>query len=440
MSETAPACWGVFIWNEVALPERRQLRCRLCAEEVPLGPSHVCEYCFGPLEVVYDTEAIKQNVTRDVISSRAQNLWRYREMLPFDGDPRVGREVGFTPLVPAPRLGAALGIDDLWIKNDATNYPTLSFKDRVVAVAINQALAFGISVVGCASTGNLANAVAAQAAAAGLEAWIFIPDALEREKIVATAAYGPRLVRVKGVYDDVNRLCAEVADRYGWGIVNVNLRPFYSEGSKTVAFEIAEQLGWRPPAGVVAPMAGGSLVTKLRKGFVELDRYGLVPDAAAVSVFGAQAAGCAPIVQALHGGGADVRPVRPDTIALSLAIGNPADGPFAIQAMRESGGWGESVSDTEIVAGICLLAETEGIFTETAGGVTVSAARKLATQGRLPTEGPIVLCITGNGLKTIDAVADELDFGAVIEPRLASVADLVGKRGASRTRSPAAVT
>jgi threonine synthase len=399
------------------------LECRLCGQTVPLAPVHVCEHCFGPLEVVRQEDEA-HGLTRERIESRAPNLWRYRELLPLLEEPTVGVDVGFTPLVRAPRLGDALGIEDLWIKNDSVSHPTLSFKDRVVAMAINKAIEFGIETVGCASTGNLANAVAAQAAAAGLPAWIFIPEDLEREKILATAVYGPRLVRVKGVYDDVNRLCAEVADRFGWGIVNVNLRPFYAEGSKTMGYEIVEQLGWRAPANVVAPMAGGSLLSKLRKAFLELDRYGLIEGGSATAVFGAQASGCAPIIEALHRGDTLVSPVRPHTIAKSLAIGNPADGPFAIRAIRESGGWGESVSDPEVVQGIRLLAETEGVFTETAGGVTVAVARKLASQKRLKNGGPTVLCITGNGLKTPDAAGEHLDLGAIIEPRLAAVSEL----------------
>ena len=400
------------------------LRCRLCGTETPAAPVHVCELCFGPLEVVYDSQLVRDRLTRETIESRPPNMWRYRELLPIASAPRVGLSVGFTPLLPAPRLGSALGIQDLWIKNDAVNAPTLSFKDRVVAVSVNRALEFGLGAVGCASTGNLANAVAAQAAEAGLPAWIFIPEELEVEKIVATAVYGPNLVRVRGVYDDVNRLCAEVADRFGWGMVNVNLRPYYAEGSKTVAYEIAEQLGWRAPANVVAPMAGGSLLTKLRKAFLELEHYGLVDGGGATRVCGAQPAGCSPIVSALHRGEERVRPVRPDTIARSLAIGNPADGPFAIQAMKESGGWGEAPDDRELVEGIRLLAETEGIFAETAGGVTVAAARKLAAQGRLRDDGPTVLCITGNGLKTPGAVAEHLDIGVVIDARISQVSDL----------------
>jgi threonine synthase len=400
------------------------LRCRLCGAETLAEPTHVCETCFGPLEIVYDAAAF-QGLTRARIAARPKNLWRYRELLPLEEAPRVGLAVGFTPLIPAPRLGAALGIEDLWIKNDAVNHPTLSFKDRVVAVAVNRALEFGLSAVGCASTGNLANAVAAQAAAAGLPAWIFVPENIEYEKIVATSIYRPNLVRVRGVYDDVNRLCAEVADRFAWGMVNVNLRPFYGEGSKTVAFEIVEQLDWRAPANVIAPMAGGALVTKIRKGLLELERAGLADGTAETRVFGGQAAGCAPIVNALWRGDALVKPVRPDTIALSLAIGNPADGPFAVAAMRESGGWGEAVTDGELVECIRLLAESEGIFTETAGGVTVAAARKLAAAGRLAKGGPTVICITGNGLKTPGAVAGTLTPAPIIEPRLAAVRELV---------------
>jgi threonine synthase len=400
------------------------LRCRLCGHTVATAPIHVCEECFGPLEVVYDDAAIRATLTRASIAARPPNLWRYRELLPLTGAPIVGLDVGFTPLVRAPRLGAALGIDDLWLKNDAVNYPTLSFKDRVVAVAINRALEFGLPAVGCASTGNLANAVAAQAAAAGVPAWIFIPEDLERPKIVATAVYRPHLVRIRGVYDDVNRLCAEIADRYGWGIVNVNLRAFYGEGSKTVGYEIVEQLGWRAPANVVAPMAGGALLTKIRKALVELEHYQLAEHTTQTRVFGAQAAGCAPIIEALVRGAAHVTPVRPHTIAKSLAIGNPADGPFALQAIRESGGWGAAVSDEQIVNGIRLLAETEGIFTETAGGVTVAAAAQLGSEGRLRRDGPTVLCITGNGLKTPDATSSTLDFGALIEPRLSAFAQV----------------
>jgi threonine synthase len=315
-----------------------------------------------------------------------------------------------------------LGIDDLWIKVDSSNHPTQSFKDRVVATALQRAKEFGIEVVGCASTGNLANSVAAQAATAGLTAWIFIPEDLEEEKIIATGVHGVRLVRVKGVYDDVNRLCAEVTDRFSWGIVNVNLRAYYSEGSKTMGFEIAEQLGWTLPANIIAPMAGGSLITKLRKAFNELMTVGLVDEAEEPRFFGAQAAGCSPIVTAVQSGADQIVPIRsPQTIARSLAIGNPADGIFAMATMRETEGWGSAVSDHEVVDGIRLLATLEGVFTETAGGVAVSAAAELAREGRLAEGGPTVICITGNGLKTAEAARSTFELGASIEPRLSEV-------------------
>ena len=398
------------------------LSCRLCGATVEAEPVHVCDQCFGPLEVRYPLESLRGRVTREMVESRPTDLWRYRELLPLEEVPRWGHGVGWTPLLPAPRLGAELGIDDLWIKVDSVNYPTQSFKDRVVAVALNRAREFGLDRVGCASTGNLANAVAAQAAAAGLEAWIFIPQDLEPEKIVATGVHGARVVRIDGIYDDVNRLCAEVSDRFGWGIVNVNLRPYYSEGSKTVAYEIAEQLGWRIPGNVVVPMAGGSLITKIEKGFHELGAVGLVDGSSQARLFGAQASGCSPIVSALERGDTSVAPVRPDTIARSLAIGNPADGPFAVQTMRRSGGGGAAVSDDEIREGIGLLARLEGVFTETAGGVTVAAAGKLASQGRFAdADGPTVLCITGNGLKTPEVARSTYELEEVIEPRLREV-------------------
>ena len=403
------------------------LRCRMCQTVTEAGPYHVCEECFGPLEVVYDLDSLKGVLTRDKIAARPTDLWRYRELLPVAENPVRGIGVGWTPLLPAPRLGAELGIDDLWIKVDSSNHPTQSFKDRVVATALQRAKEFGIEVVGCASTGNLANSVAAQAATAGLKAWIFIPEDLEEEKIIATGVHGVRLVRIRGVYDDVNRLCAEVADRFAWGIVNVNLRPYYSEGSKTMGFEIAEQLGWALPANVVAPMAGGSLLTKLRKAFKELVSIGLVHEAEEPRFFGAQAAGCAPIVSAVQSGADQIVPIRePETIARSLAIGNPADGTFAMATMRETEGWGAAVSDREIVEGIRLLATLEGVFTETAGGVAVSAAAELAREGRLAKGGPTVICITGNGLKTAEAARSTFELGPTIEPRLSEVERLAG--------------
>jgi len=404
------------------VPALDTLRCRMCGATTEAGPHHVCEECFGPMEVSYDLEALKGKLTREVIASRPADLWRYRELLPISEDPTTGIGVGWTPLLPAPRLGKALGIDDLWIKVDSSNHPTQSFKDRVVAVAIQRAKEFGMSVVGCASTGNLANSVAAQAASSGLEAWIFIPEDLESGKIIATAVHGARLVRIKGVYDDVNRLCAEIADRFGWGMVNVNLRPYYAEGSKSMGHEIVEQLGWRVPANVVSPMAGGSLITKLQKSFKEMEYLGLIDGENKARIFGAQAAGCAPIVNALHAGLDRVPPVQtPNTIARSLAIGNPADGPFSLQTIRETGGWAEGVTDAEVVEGMRLLAVHEGVFTETAGGVTVSAAARLAKAGRFATGGPTVLCITGNGLKTPEVVRSTFTMPDPIQPKLSEV-------------------
>ena len=371
--------------------------CRACGALHAPAPIAVCEQCLGPLDPVFD--AARVTPTRDAITARPWSLWRYREWLPFDGEPVLSLDTGGTPLVEAPRLAARLGVARAWVKNDAVSHPSLSFKDRVVATAINAAAAFGLDTIGCASTGNLANAVAAQAARAGLKAWIFIPEDLELAKIVGTAVYGARLVRVRGHYDDVNRLCAQVADLFGWGIVNVNLRGYYGEGAKTMAFEIAEQLGWRLPTAVVAPMAGGSLVTKLRKGFREFSAAGLV-SGGAPRIFGAQAAGCAPIVRLVRENADAVEPVVPHTIARSIAIGNPADGLFAKRAILES------------------------------GGVTVAAALALAAEGRFSADDEVVLCITGNGLKTVDAVAPVLPAAPVIAPRVAEVCALVKGEGA----------
>lgn len=393
------------------------LKCRECGREYPKQPIAGCEDCFGPLEVDYDYEAISRVLSREVIASRPKNLWRYRELLPIDGEPTVGLASGATPLIRAGRLARVLGIRDLYIKNDSVNSPTLSFKDRVTAVAINKALEFGLEAVGCASTGNLANSVAANAAAAGLPAYILIPESLEPNKIIATSIYGARVIAVRGNYDDVNRLCTEVAERYPWGWVNVNLRPFYGEGSKTFGYEIAEQLGWRAPAAVVVPMAGGSLITKIHKGLKELESFGLLEAEVRTRLYGAQAAGCNPITTAVKRGSREIQPVKPSTIAKSLAIGNPADGYHAAGLITESGGWSEDVTDEEIVAGIKLLAETEGIFTEPAGGVTVAVTKKLIGLGRIGADDLTVIAITGNGLKTPEAVA--LAPPAVIEPKIA---------------------
>src|SRR6266702_4643367 len=406
----------------------RPLRCRSCGTERAAGPTAICEQCLGPLDPVY--EPGRRLPDRETIAGRAPSLWRYKEWLPFDGDPVWSLDTGFTPLVDAPALARRFGVERVWVKNDTVSHPSLSFKDRVVAAAINAAAAFGLETIGCASTGNLANAVAAHAARAGLKAWIFIPDELEAGKVIGTSVYGARLVRVRGTYDDVNRLCAQVADRFGWGMVNVNLRGYYGEGSKTVAYEIAEQLGWRLPAAVVAPMAGGSLLTKLRKGFGEFLECGLV-EGRPPRLYGAQATGCAPIVRLVErggggGGGTDqLEPEVPNTICRSLAIGNPAYGAFAARAIRETGGWVAAVSDAELVDGIRFVAEDAGVFGETAGGVTAAAALALARAGRLGPQDEVVLCITGHGLKTVEAVNGVLAQAPVIAPRLREVAALV---------------
>jgi threonine synthase len=396
----------------------RGLKCRMCGHAYPTSPINFCTEDFGPLEVDYDYEAIAEAVSRGKIEARYNNMWRFQEFLPLDGEPTVGRQVGGTPLVKADRLAAELGVEQLWLKNDAVNFPTLSFKDRVVAVALSKAREFGFTTVGCASTGNLANSVAANAAAAGLESYIFVPADLERAKILGTSVYGAKVIGVKGTYDEVNRLCTQVASKYGWGFVNVNLRPYYAEGSKTFGFEIAEQLGWRTPQHVVCPMAGGSLIGKIDKAFKELHKVGLI-DAPACKFHGAQPSGCSPISTMVKNGWETHRPVRkPNTIAKSLAIGDPADGFFAGKVIRDSGGWAEDVTDAEIAEAMALLGRTEGIFAETAGGVTVAVTRKLLEQGRIGRDEEIVICITGNGLKTQEAVADLLEQPAVIGTRL----------------------
>lgn len=391
------------------------LACRLCGQSRAAAAVAICEECLGPLEPVYDPDRSLPDAR--VIAARPQSLWRYREWLPFEGEPTLSLDTGFTPLVESPALARRLGVARLWVKNDSVSHPSLSFKDRVVSTALNAARALGLGTVGCASTGNLANAVAAQAARAGFPAWIFIPHDLELGKVVGTAVYGSQLVRVRGTYDDVNRLCSQAADRFGWGLVNINLRSYYGEGSKTVAFEIAEQLGWRLPSAVVAPMAGGSLVTKLGKGFGEFLKAGLV-SGAAPRLYGAQAAGCAPIVRLVESGGDTVEPVIPNTVARSIAIGNPADGRFAAAAIRGSGGWATAVPDVDLVNGIRILAETTGIFTETAGGATVAGAFALAREGRLRADDEVVLCITGNGLKTVEALQGVLPEAPIIAPRI----------------------
>ncbi|MFQ5464341.1 MAG: threonine synthase [Thermodesulfobacteriota bacterium] len=400
------------------------LRCRECGKEYPHEALHVCELCFGPLEVHYDYDRIKEVLTRETIESRQPNMWRYRELLPLDGDPSVGGQVGFTPLIRARNLEKVLGVRELYLKNDAVNYPTLSFKDRVVSVAISRAREMGFDTVACASTGNLANSVAANAAACGMKSYVFIPYDLEQTKITGTLVYGAKVVGIKGAYDEVNRLCSEIAGKYGWAFVNINIRPYYAEGSKTFGHEIAEQLGWRLPKHVVVPMAGGSLITKIWKAFEEFKKLGLVEDTG-TSVYGAQAAGCAPIVTAVKEGSELIRPVKARTIAKSLAIGNPADGYYSAKTIRESGGWGEDVTDAEIVDAMKMLAETEGVFAETAGGVTFGVAKKLIEQGRIPTDESIVISITGNGLKTQEALNGSIEPPVVIDARLGEFDALV---------------
>ncbi len=393
------------------------LRCRECGKTWGNQPRSICEDCFSPLEVTYDYDSIRPLVSRELFASRAPNLWRYRELLPLPAGCQPSLPTGFTPLLKAPQLGERIGSCNLYLKNDAVCLPTLSFKDRVVAVALANARHFGFDTVACSSTGNLANAVAAQAAREGFKAWIFIPSDLEPAKILGTQVFGAQLVRINGNYDQVNRLCSQIADEHRWGFVNVNLRPYYAEGSKTVGFEIAEQLGWRLPDNVVVPMAGGSLITKIKKAFDELIQLGLV-DPKPVKFFGAQATGCSPISTAVKQYCKEIDPQRPATIARSLAIGNPADGHYAVKAITSSGGWSEDVSDTEVVASIQLLAESEGIFTETAGGVTVGTARKLIRQDRILPEETTVLCITGNGLKTTDVLAGKYETETPIAPKL----------------------
>jgi threonine synthase len=400
------------------MTERYTLQCRECHKDWGNQPIAICEDCFSPLEVTYDYDDIRTCLTHERLSQRSPTLWRYSELLPLPNKFHPTLPVGFTPLLPAARLGKALGSRNLFIKNDAVCFPSLSFKDRVVAVALAQAQHFGFDVVSCASTGNLANAVAAQAARFGLKASILVPADLEPAKIINTQVYGAHVIRVSGNYDQVNRLCAQIADSYRWGFVNVNLRPYYAEGSKTVGYEIAEQLGWRLPDDVVVPMAGGSLITKIKKAFDELIALGLV-EAKPVRFFGAQASGCSPISTAVKQGRREIEPQKPATIARSLAIGNPADGPFAIETITSSGGWAEDVSDPELVEGMRLLASTEGVFTETAGGVTVSVTKKLFDQERISPEETTVLCITGHGLKTVDALAGRLKLDVPIPARLA---------------------
>src|SRR5437868_7298560 len=403
---------------------RYELHCRECGKTWGNQPRSICDDCFSPLEVTYDYDAVRAHLTRERIAQRPPNIWLYAELLPLPENYHPSLPVGFTPLLSAPNLARQLGANRLCIKNDAVCLPTLSFKDRVVAVALANARHFGFDTVGCSSTGNLANAVAAQAAREGFKAWIFIPSDLEAAKVLGTQVFGAQLVRINGNYDQVNRLCSQIADERHWGFVTVNTRPYYAEGTETFGYEIAEQLGWHLPDNVVCPMAGGSLVIKIKKAFDELIQLGLV-EPKPVKFFGAQATGCSPISTAVKLGNTEIDPQKPSTIARSLAIGNPADGHYAIKCITGSGGWPEDVSDPEIVDSIQVLAESEGIFTETAGGVTLGCARKLYKSDRILPDETTVFCITGNGLKTTDVLTDEYGTEQPIPPKLAEFEKLL---------------
>jgi threonine synthase len=395
------------------------LKCRECGRGYPSSPAHICEFCFGPLEVDYNYDALKGVITRASIAAGPPSIWRYKDLLPIEGAAAVGHHVGFTPLIRSQNLAEELGVRELWIKNDSVCHPTWSFKDRVVSVAVTKAKEFGFDTVACASTGNLANSVAAHAAEARLKSYIFIPADLEQGKIVGTLVYHPTLVAVNGTYDEVNRLCSEVSDKYRWAFVNINIRPFYAEGSKTYGYEILEQLGWRAPGHIVVPCAGGSLITKIWKAIREFTALGLI-ERPATKMYAAQAQGCGPIVTMIKKDTDVLTPERPQTIAKSLAIGNPADGYYAYRAVKESGGYGEHATDEEIVQGMLLLARTEGIFTETAGGVTVAVTKKLIESGVIPRDGSVVICITGNGLKTPDVLHERLETHVTIRPSLSA--------------------
>jgi threonine synthase len=393
------------------------LKCKECSAEYEAKATHVCELCFGPLEVKYDYEHLKRTVTRETIQAGPNSIWRYKDFLPVETDNPIDVGTGMTPLIEAKRLARRLGLKKLYIKNDAVNMPTLSFKDRVVSVALTRAVELGFTTVSCASTGNLANSTAAIAAHAGLDCCVFIPSDLEAGKVLGTLIYNPTVMSVHGNYDQVNRLCSEVANTHGWGFVNINLRPYYSEGSKTLGYEVAEQLGWELPDHIVAPLASGSLFTKIYKGFREFVEVGLVPDKD-VRFSGAQAEGCNPIATAFKEGRDFISPVKPNTIAKSIAIGNPADGVYALDVARKTNGNIEQVNDAEIIEGIKLLAETEGIFTETAGGTTIAVLKKLVEAGKINPDETTVVYITGNGLKTQEAVQSEVGQPLTIEPKL----------------------
>ncbi len=410
------------------MAKMKALICRECGKEYPTEAIHVCELCFGPLEVKYNYDEIRETMSRASVEAGPKSLWRYKELLPIEGSPTVGLCAGMTPLVHAKNLGAFLGLDELYIKNDCVNHPTLSFKDRVVAVALTRARELGYETAACASTGNLANSVAAHAAQSGMQCYVFIPGDLEAAKVLGNLIYRPKVVEIEGNYDDVNRLCSEIAGERRWAFVNVNIRPYYAEGSKTLAFEVVEQLGWRAPDQVVVPMASGSLLTKIWKGLTEFKKIGFLKDVS-TKVNGAQAEGCSPIATAFKDGRDFFKPVKPNTIAKSLAIGNPADGYYALKTAAESGGAMETVTDDEVIEGIKLLAQTEGVFAETAGGVTIGALRKLVKQGMIKKNDVTIAYITGNGLKTQEAVVDSVGRPFRIPASLAKFEQTFGQQG-----------
>lgn len=410
------------------MAKMKALICRECGKEYRTEALHVCDLCFGPLEVKYNYDEIREAMSRASIEAGPKSLWRYKELLPIEGSPTIGLHAGMTPLVHAKNLGSFLGLDELYIKNDCVNQPTLSFKDRVVAVALTRARELGYETAACASTGNLANSVAAHAAQAGMQCYVFIPGDLEAAKVLGNLIYRPKVVEIEGNYDDVNRLCSEIAGERRWAFVNVNIRPYYAEGSKTLAFEVAEQLGWRAPDQVVVPMASGSLLTKIWKGLNEFKKIGLLKDVS-TKVNGAQAEGCSPIATAYKDGRDFFKPVKPSTIAKSLAIGNPADGYYALKTVAESGGAMDAVTDDEVIEGIKLLAQTEGIFAETAGGVTIGTLRKLVKQGAIKKHDVTVAYITGNGLKTQEAVVDSVGRPFRIPPSLVKFEQTFGQQG-----------
>lgn len=394
------------------------LRCKECEAEYPISPRTVCDADFGPLEVAYDYAAMHGKVTHASIEAGPRSLWRYKDLLPIDGEPRAGLQSGYTPLVKADNLARELGVRELYIKDDSANYPTFSYKDRVVSVALTKAVEFGFDTVGCASTGNLAHSVAAHAAHAGLRAFLMIPHDLEEGKIIGSLVFGPHMIKIHGNYDDVNRLCSQIADKYRWAIVNVNLRPFYTEGAKTHGFEIAEQMGWRLPDHTVCPVAGGSILPKIHKAYREFIDLGLVEDNRP-RIHAAQAQGCNPVVRAIEEDAELFHPQKPKTIAKSIAIGNPADGYYVIKVVTGSGGYGASASDSEILDAVKLLAQTEGIFTEPAGGTTLACARKLIESGRISRNESLCICITGNGLKTIEVMQGQFPSAPVISAKIA---------------------